>query len=55
MTVRVFLVYRRDDRRPQGEVRDLVLVRSGDTLLIDGDTRIGGTPAAPTTTRKHRG
>jgi hypothetical protein len=55
MTVRVFLVYRRDDRRPQGEVRELVLVRSGDALLIDGDTRIGATPAAPTTTRKHRG
>ena len=54
MTVRVLLVYRRNDHRPQAEVHDLVLIQSGDALLIDRDTRIGNT-AVPTTTRKRRG
>jgi len=51
MTVRVLVVYRRDDRRPQGELRDLVLIQSGDALLIDGDRLVGGAQV-PTTTRK---
>ena len=54
MTVRVLVVYRRGDHRPQAEVHDLVLIQSGDTLLIDGDTKVGAT-AVPTTTRKRRG
>ena len=51
MTVRVLLVFRQDGKRPVAEVHDLVLIRSGDALLIDRDTRVGGT-AVPTTTRK---
>ena len=51
MTMRVLLVLRRDDRRPVAEVHDLVLIRSGDALLIESDTKIGAT-AVPTTTRK---
>ncbi|HEY3258904.1 MAG TPA: serine/threonine-protein kinase [Pseudonocardiaceae bacterium] len=55
MTVRVLLVLRRDGHRPQAEVHDLRLIQSGDALLIDQDTKIAGTAAPTTTTKKRRG
>jgi eukaryotic-like serine/threonine-protein kinase len=54
MTVRVLVVFRRDGRRSRTEVHDLVLIRSGDALLINGDRRIGGASGgvSASTTRK---
>jgi hypothetical protein len=51
----VLLVLRRDGHRPQAEVHDLRLIQSGDALLIDQDTKIAGTAAPTTTTKKRRG
>jgi eukaryotic-like serine/threonine-protein kinase len=54
MTVRVLVVFRKNGRRPQAEVHDLVLIRSGDALLINGDHRLGGAPG-PTTRKRGDG
>lgn len=54
MTVRVFVLYRLDERRPRAETRELTLVRDGETLLIDSDRKLGEAQV-PTTTRKRRG
>ncbi len=54
MTVRVLVVLHKDGRRLRSEVHDLVLIRSGDALLINGDHRVGGAPD-PTTRKRGDG